>query len=397
MNLLCIPFFAFSRYNTAMTPLPTQFAPAERADPQEVLRQHQLFTAQDLPIQLGNAVPDLLMILNQERQIVFANRELSDRLGLAAETLLGQRPGEAMRCVHAEEGPGGCGTAEACQNCGLALSILTGQKGQPAVQDGRLSLSDGDALDVRAWSTPITVNGEPFTIFVLTDISAEKRRRALERIFFHDVLNTAGGLRGYASLLENAPEAEVNTIRESIYHLSNRLIDEIQAQRELSAAEANELTPTFEPINPRGLLRQVLEIYRKHDTAEDKQLLLDPDCQVVAGFESDPVLLRRVMGNLVKNALEATHAGDTVKVGCRPAQGPDGRPGVEFWVHNPGVMPRAVQLQIFQRSFSTKGGGRGLGTYSIKLLTERYLGGSVSFTSDEQSGTRFVVKLPLRN
>jgi signal transduction histidine kinase len=44
---------------------------------------------------------------------------------------------------------------------------------------------------------------------------------------------------------------------------------------------------------------------------------------------------------------------------------------------------------VFQRSFSTKGTGRGLGTYSIKLLTERYLGGRVWFESAEGHGTTF--------
>lgn len=39
-------------------------------------------------------------------------------------------------------------------------------------------------------------------------------------------------------------------------------------------------------------------------------------------------------------------------------------------------------LRIFQRSFSTKGAkGRGLGTYSMKLFGETYLGGQVSFRS----------------
>jgi sensor histidine kinase regulating citrate/malate metabolism len=52
-------------------------------------------------------------------------------------------------------------------------------------------------------------------------------------------------------------------------------------------------------------------------------------------------------------------------------------------------MPVDVQLQIFQRSFSTKGNGRGIGTYSIKLLTEQYLNGKVSFVSNESEGTRF--------
>jgi sensor histidine kinase regulating citrate/malate metabolism len=44
------------------------------------------------------------------------------------------------------------------------------------------------------------------------------------------------------------------------------------------------------------------------------------------------------------------------------------------------LIPKDVQLQLFQRSFSTKGMGRGWGTYSIRLLTERYLGaGLISF------------------
>ena len=52
-----------------------------------------------------------------------------------------------------------------------------------------------------------------------------------------------------------------------------------------------------------------------------------------------------------------------------------------------------IQLQIFQRSFSTKGLTRGLGTYSVKLLTENYLKGKVSFMSNALEGTVFSVEL----
>jgi sensor histidine kinase regulating citrate/malate metabolism len=58
-------------------------------------------------------------------------------------------------------------------------------------------------------------------------------------------------------------------------------------------------------------------------------------------------------------------------------------------------MPRSVQLQVFNRSFSTKGAGRGLGTYSMKLLTERFLGGRVWFTSTREAGTTFYASYPL--
>ena len=59
-------------------------------------------------------------------------------------------------------------------------------------------------------------------------------------------------------------------------------------------------------------------------------------------------------------------------------------------------MLREVQLQVFQRSFSTKGTDRGLGTYSMKLLSERYLHGSVSFTSTPEEGTIFRARYPLQ-
>jgi signal transduction histidine kinase len=68
---------------------------------------------------------------------------------------------------------------------------------------------------------------------------------------------------------------------------------------------------------------------------------------------------------------------------------------VLFSVHNPGLIPRDAQRQVFRRYFSTKGADRGLGTYGMKLLGEEYLGGSVRFVSTEPEGTVFSLRLPL--
>jgi signal transduction histidine kinase len=54
-------------------------------------------------------------------------------------------------------------------------------------------------------------------------------------------------------------------------------------------------------------------------------------------------------------------------------------------------MPENVRAHVFQRSFSTKGSGRGLGTYSVKLLTES-MGGRVWFDSTAGEGTTFHVE-----
>ena len=64
-------------------------------------------------------------------------------------------------------------------------------------------------------------------------------------------------------------------------------------------------------------------------------------------------------------------------------------------IHNASILSEAAQLQMFQRSFSTKEArGRGIGTYSARLLAEKYLKGDVSFTSRELEGTTFFVALP---
>ena len=106
-------------------------------------------------------------------------------------------------------------------------------------------------------------------------------------------------------------------------------------------------------------------------------------------IKSDKTLLRRVLGNLIKNALEASEKDSTVSLGIEVFDST-----IVFSVNNKSYMPKDIQLQIFQRSFSTKGTGRGIGTYSVKLLTEKYLHGTVSFFSTEEYGTTFYVTLP---
>jgi sensor histidine kinase regulating citrate/malate metabolism len=57
-------------------------------------------------------------------------------------------------------------------------------------------------------------------------------------------------------------------------------------------------------------------------------------------------------------------------------------------------MNEDIQLQIFNRSFSTKAADRGLGTYSMKILTEKYLKGKIYFTSKPETGTSFIIEIP---
>jgi signal transduction histidine kinase len=294
-------------------------------------------------------------------------------------------------CQHADEPPAGCGTSEFCVTCGAnrAVEACENQRNGHVEECRIIQKDSGRALDLRVATHPIRLAGQTFTLLSLTDISHEKRRQALERVFFHDLLNIAGSIMGNAELLQLSPEEEHDRIAESLKGLVSELSEEIRGHEDLAAAERDDLILHFEPLRSRRVLEDAARVYRNHECGRGRRIVIE-DPVADATFTSDRRLVMRVLGNILKNACEAVAAGDTVTLGCS-----NHNESVEFRVHNPGSMPREVQLQVFQRSFSTKGAGRGLGTYSIKLLTENYLNGRVWFTSSDEAGTAFHVSYPL--
>ncbi len=366
--------------------------PTPRAAQETVISQARRIAEWKEMGQLMDAVPDILVAVNANRQIVFANKAASNFFRVQdVSELWGKRPGEAAGCMHSAEAPGGCGESEACKVCGAFLAIVQGLGGKNPIEECRMLLKDGSPLDLRVWARPFEIEGERFAFLSFQDISDEKRRLVLEKIFFHDLLNTVGGLQSIGELIEFSGPEELRELKGLITTLSGQLVDEIRAQRELLAAEQGELTIQMRSVNSRDAVKTTVKTYLAHPACDGKVICMVPDCASV-DFFSDLSLLLRVLGNLAKNALEACPQSEVVEIGCRP-----NRPGhVEFFVRNPGEIPRSAQLQIFNRSFSTKGGGRGLGTYSVRLLTERYLGGKARFASSAAEQTTFFVEFPIK-
>ncbi|MBZ5646594.1 MAG: PAS domain-containing sensor histidine kinase [Acidobacteriia bacterium] len=378
----------------------TEFAPAARADPDVLARQSAYFAGSRVFIELMDYVPDMVLILNSERQIVYANKAALQAAHRPDRSLVvGLRPGELFGCKHGHESEAGCGTTRFCSCCGAVKAVLQSQAGRSAVEECRLTIAgeqSGSALDLRIWASPMEFEGEKFTFFVAADIGDEKRREFLERIFLHDVTNTAMTLQAMSLLLSTqglGPQSQKNAgQQEHVRHiraLADQLLDQLDAQRQLVAAENGDLQLRIAPVRSLELLDEVSAVYRRQQVMEGRRLRVADDSVDIL-FQSDKRLLSRVLRNMVKNALEATTPGETATLGCRLDAD-----RIVLWVHNRTYMPENVRLQIFSRSFSTKGAGRGLGTYSMKFLTEKYLGGKLDFTSTEAGGTTFYASYPV--
>ncbi len=370
----------------------TEFLPAERAAADDLQRQMEVIKSFLVLPELLDAMMGFALILNKQRQVVFVNVAFLTFLR-EHEALphVGQRVGELFHCVNSTRSPSGCGTTKYCRVCGSARAVAAAVEGQAAVQEFRLqSQVSGEDLDLLVRGTPFNVGEDGFVIFAAVDISHEKRRRALERIFFHDVTNTASGIQGLASIMMDVePDVAIHDFAPKVKVASDHLIAEIISQRDLSSAESGELKTKTAAVNSKGLLEDLATLYSHHQVGKGRHIVLAPECSDVAMI-TDRTLLLRVLGNLIKNALEASPSGAEVRVSSRR----EGDRAV-FTVHNLTAMPREIQLQVFQRSFSTKGSDRGLGTYSIRLLSERYLKGKVSFTSSPEDGTVFTAVYPL--
>lgn len=370
---------------------PTAFAPAETVSAEEIQWQFKMLLGLNCS-RLLDALPVVVLILNQHRQLVFANQALLDLLGESnIKSVLGKRPGELFNCIHAREGAH-CGTTIFCRHCGALQAILSSVAGEEAEQECRLTRETEDGVesqDLAISCRPIELDEHRFNVLTLQDISHEKRRLALERVFFHDILNLAGAMRTLVTEFSSALPKSLEKIAEVLKIGFHRLVEEIVSQRELVRAERGDLVVEWALEDSLVVLDEMTMIYRAGDLAEGKNVVMDPQsCRV--RFSSDPALLRRVLGNMLKNALEASRPGQTVTLGCSSSDG-----HVELWVHNETVMPSEVQEQVFKRSFSTKGQGRGLGTYGMLLFGEQYLGGEVFFASEVGLGTVFTLRLPL--
>ncbi len=396
------PLFGYKLPDQIMTTivaLPTAFLPSERYADEVVQAQHRRLSDQTLLLELLDAIPHPILIVNDLRQIVYANPALAAiTIPVALSTpddLLGLRPGEAFGCEHLDGCVGGCGTSDVCLQCGLAHALMRAGKDVPAVEECRILRPGPDGpmpLDLRVWTRPFSLATMQLVLVVALDVSHERRRHVLEQVFFHDLANSAGLVLGLSSLIMDtvtASEPELTQLGRQLQRAAGRLLNDVESQRQLAAAEDGSLVPHPEACSARALLGEALDLVAGHPSRSERRVVVDPASRDVA-FTSDPALVCRVLVNMVKNAMEAADPGDTITVGCSPR---DGR--VHFWVHNPQYIPQAVQHQIFRRHFSARVNGHGLGTYSMRLLSERYLHGSVTFASERLAGTTFTASYPL--
>ena len=160
--------------------------------------------------------------------------------------------------------------------------------------------------------------------------------------------------------------------------------------------EYNSLVPLSESVNVPVLLKECLEEAR-FSIAEKHLLILMEVGQENLWIHTDATLLRRVLMNLIDNAVKFSPVGGRfgIRLSCFESH-------ISIAISDSGGgISRSELKQVFKRFWQTDSGrrsgvGTGLGLYLSKQILE-LLGGSIECTSRKSVGTEFTISLPLPN
>lgn len=263
-----------------------------------------------------------------------------------------------------------------------------------ALPDPRLNLNIGSEAADGSESFQIrlhgfTLDGNRLYLLYIKPTGESARQEMFERALFHDVMNSLASLEGVSQLLamENSPEEEQqykDLLQSSVVTIRRQL----NYYRSLSEAKQGELRPQLVVCCFDQILNEAIEGIRSWELTREYGILVEGEASRIEG-RGDPVLIRQVLDNMLKNAVEASPRAGRVRFNLSVDQD-----HIIFSVWNAGTLPAEIRSGLFCLGNSTKSSARGVGTYSMKLIGEEVLGGRIDYTSAIETGTTFFFSLP---
>jgi signal transduction histidine kinase len=223
------------------------------------------------------------------------------------------------------------------------------------------------------------------------DIPRDRVRRAV-----HEVANPLTIMRNYVNLLSDRLGAD-STVQRDLGIIADEIERVARIVRGITAAE--EIAPpaaALELVSVNGIVSELVRMALGTLFTPNKvnvQIDLNPD---VPPLPLQKDLLKQVLFNLAKNAVEAMNAGGHLKFTTRLVD-VNGQRQIEIEVADTGPgLPPSVASRLFEPVVSEKGGDHaGLGLSISRSLVER-MNGQLSCASTPQ-GTHFLIRLPTLN
>jgi PAS domain S-box-containing protein len=361
---------------------------------------------------------DGLMILEKD-QILFINQQACNILGYSCEQI---RNMTAFDFAAPQN--------EFAVNKIIELGMKTGKV--PAEMEFWIQQQAGSQRFINFRLTQHQISEKTTRIYIaMTDITARKEREAdlekrvqertselaeankqlkeLDKLKSAFVSNVSHELRTpitniqlYLSLLDNTQDIEkADRYMDILTKESKRLGNLIEDLLTLSRLESQTNGFPKEPFIIDAIIAQVIINNAAKASAANIHIQHEPNSQIPAL----PLVKERIIQvftNLLSNAIAYTPAGSTVSIFTKMTDEENGR-FVTITVHNDGPALLESDLpHIFERfyrgqnAYESDRHGTGLGLAICKEIIEHHQG-TISVASTEQTGTSFIIKLPLHS
>ncbi len=231
-------------------------------------------------------------------------------------------------------------------------------------------------------------------IIIVEDKTEEERTKRLSAIgqtagmVGHDIRNPLQAIISDLYLLneeikklpqnesKQAMQESAESINQNTFYI-NKIVSDLQDY-------TRPIKPNLEELNVKVIIESAMGVANIPDKV-NTEIIADKNLNLKTDF----AYLRRVLTNLIINAVQAMPNGGKLRVLAERKEGI-----VLISVEDTGVgIPEEFKAQIFTPLFTTKSKGQGFGLAVVKRLIEG-LNGEIKFESNEEKGTKFTIKLP---
>jgi two-component system phosphate regulon sensor histidine kinase PhoR len=256
-------------------------------------------------------------------------------------------------------------------------------------------------FSVTAVPFPGEIGSPDGVVLTFNDTTEQRRLEQVRRDFVanasHELRTPLTAIRGYVEALEDGAVEDPETAQLFLGKISThaeRMSALVADLLELGRLESGVLVPSWRKASAAGVAEEVVTSFA--GLATWRHLALERLDRGAPEVVTDPEWLRRLIENLVDNAIKYTPAGGRVQVISGP--GGDGGAVIDVIDNGPGIAAEH-RARIFERFYrvdksrSRDVGGTGLGLSIVKHLAES-LGATVSVDSAIGRGTCFTVAVP---
>ena len=208
-----------------------------------------------------------------------------------------------------------------------------------------------------------------------------ERERFFTAAASHELRTPLSVMLGALDILDTAPlDGPTARARQRMH----RACDEMTAFIEAALLIAREEASTIEMQQSCNVTTVVNDLLEDHQPAlASRNIAIKRSQQGTTMLELSPSLIRIVIGNLLRNAIEHTRDG-TISIHLSPTQ---------IVVNDTGTgIPAADLPRVFDRSYTTKQDGNGLGLNLVKRICDRF-GWRIDILSDVGQGTSVTLTL----